>query len=285
MRRHGRAHLVVEANPSRRCRWIAPLPIAQPRSREEGGVKGTGSLFYRERSGRFDTGSGGVHHRRFGRRLKQDCDLVSDRCAIRLRPVVDGGRAASAALLHAGGYGADRSGAREGAGLGHSRSVRIVAGRNFATLVVMADTINAAVDIGAVAASAQLVLPISIKALIVIVTSLVFVLGVFAGYGRYANVLKGLGLVLLTYLFTVMAVAKPLGRGSQAHIRPPYRAHHVVTVPDRWYLRDHDYDRRDTKIGTAWAEIVHWAAIVVCSTCRFAMESPTSPRPVRHRGH
>ncbi|MBV8560871.1 MAG: divalent metal cation transporter, partial [Acidimicrobiia bacterium] len=79
------------------------------------------------------------------------------------------------------------------------------------TLVVVADTVNAGADIGAVAGSAHLVVPISNTALIVLVTSLVLGLVMFVGYRRYANVLKVLGLFLLAYLVTAFAVSEPWG--------------------------------------------------------------------------
>jgi Mn2+/Fe2+ NRAMP family transporter len=81
-----------------------------------------------------------------------------------------------------------------------------------AGLVVVADTINAGADIGAVAGSAHLVLPINTKVLIILATSLVLVSVVFVGYRRYANVLKVLGLFLLAYLVTVFAVSQPWGQ-------------------------------------------------------------------------
>ena len=80
-----------------------------------------------------------------------------------------------------------------------------------AALVVVADTINAGADIGAVAGSAHLVLPINTKALIILTTTLVLVCVVFVGYRRYANILKFLGLFLLAYLVTVFAVSQPWG--------------------------------------------------------------------------
>jgi len=73
--------------------------------------------------------------------------------------------------------------------------------------VVVADTVNAGADIGAVAGSAHLVLPISTHLLIVLTTTLVLVCTVFVGYKRYANVLKVLGMFLLAYLVTVFVLA------------------------------------------------------------------------------
>ena len=49
--------------------------------------------------------------------------------------------------------------------------------------------------------------PISTKALIVVVITLVLVLVVFVGYRRYVDVLKVLGMFLLAYLVTVFVLA------------------------------------------------------------------------------
>ena len=89
-----------------------------------------------------------------------------------------------------------------------------------AALVVVADTINAGADIGAVAGSAHLVLPISTKVLVVLTTTLVLVCVVFVGYRRYANILKFLGLFLLAYLVTVFAVSHRGEPSSRAPSSP-----------------------------------------------------------------
>jgi len=176
-----------------------------------------------------------------------------------------------------------------------------------AALVVVADTINAGADIGAVAGSAQLVLPIDSTALIIMVTSLVLVLVVFVGYRRYANVLKVLGLFLLAYLVTAFAVAEPWGEVLKRTFVPHIEfttSFLFLTVgtfgttitaycwfwqsdqeveeelADRMIGPGGKVDERrldpflkrvktDTKIGTAWAEVVQWAIIVVCGTVLF----------------
>jgi len=109
-----------------------------------------------------------------------------------------------------------------------------------AALVVVADTINAGADIGAVAGSAHLVLPVSTKLLIVLTTTLVLVCVAFVGYRRYANILKFLGLFLLAYLVTVFAVSQPWNR-PQEHLRPPHPVHHLVPVPARRDVRHDDH--------------------------------------------
>jgi NRAMP (natural resistance-associated macrophage protein)-like metal ion transporter len=176
-----------------------------------------------------------------------------------------------------------------------------------AASVVVADTINAGADIGAVAGSAHLVLPIDSKALIALTTTLVLVLVVFVGYRRYANVLKVLGLFLLAYLITAFAVAEPWGEVLKSTFVPHIElttSFLFLTVgtfgttitaycwfwqsdqeveeqlADRMIGPDGKVDEQrlgpflkgvktDTKIGTAWAEVVQWAIIVVCATVLF----------------
>jgi len=176
-----------------------------------------------------------------------------------------------------------------------------------AASVVVADTFNAAADIGAVAGSAHLVLPVSTKALIVVTTTLVLVLVVFVGYRRYANVLKVLGLFLLAYLITAFAVSEPWGEVLKSTFVPHIQLTTsflfltvgtfgtTITAYCWFWQSDQEVEEElasrmigpdgkvdeqrlgpflkrvkgDTKIGTAWAEIVQWAIIVVCGTVLF----------------
>jgi NRAMP (natural resistance-associated macrophage protein)-like metal ion transporter len=176
-----------------------------------------------------------------------------------------------------------------------------------AALVVVADTINAGADIGAVAGSAHLVLPITTKALIVVVTTLVLVLVVFVGYKRYANVLKVLGMFLLAYLVTVFAVSQPWGEVLKSTFVPHIELTTsflfllvgtfgtTITAYCWFWQSDQEVEeglangtigpegkvdeqqlkpflkrvKTDTKIGTAWAEVVQWSIIVVCATVLF----------------
>jgi NRAMP (natural resistance-associated macrophage protein)-like metal ion transporter len=176
-----------------------------------------------------------------------------------------------------------------------------------ATLVVIADTINAGADIGAVAGSAHLVVPISTKLLIVLTTTLVLVLTVFVGYRRYANVLKVLGMFLLAYLVTVFAVSQPWGKVLGSTFVPHIEFTTTflfllvgtfgttITAYCWFWQSDQEVEeelangtigpegqvddqqlgpflkrvKTDTKIGTAWAEVVQWSIIVVCATVLF----------------
>jgi len=176
-----------------------------------------------------------------------------------------------------------------------------------AALVVVADTVNAGADIGAVAGSAHLVLPINTKALIVMVTTLVLVLVVFVGYRRYANVLKVLGMFLLAYLVTVFAVSQPWGEVLKSTFVPHIELSTsflfllvgtfgtTITAYCWFWQSDQEVEeglangtigpdgkvdeqqlepflkrvKTDTKIGTGWAEVVQWSIIVVCATVLF----------------
>ena len=219
--------------------------------------------------------------------------------------VVDGGLAADAAVLHPGGGGAVR-------GKGLASALREEYGLPLAvllvSLVVVADTINAGADIGAVAGSACLVLPMNTKALTILTTTLVLVCVVFVGYRRYANILKVLGPFLLAYLVTVFVVSPPWGTVLKSTFVPHIEFSTsflfllvgtfgtTITAYCWFWQSDEEVEeelanrmigsegkvderrlgaflkrvRTDTKIGTGWAEVVQWAIIVVCATVLFS---------------
>ena len=76
-------------------------------------------------------------------------------------------------------------------------------------LVVIANTINIGADIGALAASTHLILPIAAVFLAPAYAAVILVLQVYTTYQTYARVLKWLALALLAYLFTALIVAEP----------------------------------------------------------------------------
>ena len=177
-----------------------------------------------------------------------------------------------------------------------------------AGLVVIADTVNAGADIGAVASSAHLVVPLGDRLLIVLVTTLVLVLVLFVGYRRYANVLKILGLFLLAYLVAAFAISAPWGHVLEATFVPHIQFTTsflfltvgtfgtTITAYCWFWQSDEEVEeeladgtigpdgkvdehrllpflrraRADTKVGTLWAEVVQWAIVVVCGTVLFA---------------
>ena len=76
-------------------------------------------------------------------------------------------------------------------------------------LVVVANTINIGADIGALAAAAQLIVPVNFVILTLGFTALILLLEIFTTYRVYANILKWLALALLAYPLTVFIVHQP----------------------------------------------------------------------------
>lgn len=76
-------------------------------------------------------------------------------------------------------------------------------------LVVVANTINIGADIGAMAAAANLVIPLPFSLLAVLFTAMILVLEIFTSYKVYSKILKWLALSLLAYPLTVLIVAQP----------------------------------------------------------------------------
>jgi Mn2+/Fe2+ NRAMP family transporter len=76
-------------------------------------------------------------------------------------------------------------------------------------LVVVANTINIGADIGALAAAAQLLIPVNIVILILGFTTLILILEIFTSYRVYSRILIWLSLSLLAYPLTVFIVNQP----------------------------------------------------------------------------
>lgn len=76
-------------------------------------------------------------------------------------------------------------------------------------LVVVANTINIGADIGALAAAAQLLIPVNFVILTLGFTALILVLEIFTNYRVYSRILKWLALTLLAYPLTVFIVSQP----------------------------------------------------------------------------
>jgi len=76
-------------------------------------------------------------------------------------------------------------------------------------LVVVANTINIGADIGALAAAAQLLIPINFVILILGFTALILILEIFTSYRVYSRILIWLALSLLAYPLTVFIVNQP----------------------------------------------------------------------------
>lgn len=76
-------------------------------------------------------------------------------------------------------------------------------------IVVLANTINIGADIGAMAAAAQLIIPLPFVVLILFFTAFILILEVFTTYKTYSKLLKWLALALLSYPLTVFLVHQP----------------------------------------------------------------------------
>jgi NRAMP (natural resistance-associated macrophage protein)-like metal ion transporter len=169
-------------------------------------------------------------------------------------------------------------------------------------LVLVANTINIGADIGAMAAAANLLLPIPFVVLTVAFTASILVLEIFSSYAAYARVLKWLTLSLLAYPLTVFIVTEPWGEILRATFLPhielsfsfvfiitgvlgttisPYmffweaseeveeeKEHRLIGVEGKprigpAYLASL---RLDNVIGMVFSEIATWAIIVVGAT-------------------
>ena len=76
-------------------------------------------------------------------------------------------------------------------------------------LVVIANVINIGADIGAMAAAANLILPLPFTVWTLLFTASILILEIFTSYKVYARILKWLALSLLAYPITVFIVKMP----------------------------------------------------------------------------
>ncbi|MCL5970819.1 MAG: divalent metal cation transporter [Patescibacteria group bacterium] len=76
-------------------------------------------------------------------------------------------------------------------------------------LVVVANTINIGADIGAVAAAAELIIPLPFAVLAIFFTAIILTLEIFTSYKVYSKILKWLAVALLAYPITALIVKEP----------------------------------------------------------------------------
>jgi NRAMP (natural resistance-associated macrophage protein)-like metal ion transporter len=76
-------------------------------------------------------------------------------------------------------------------------------------LVLISNTINIGANIGAMAASLQLITPFSFTPLALIVTFIVLILEIFVPYRAYSRILKYLALTLFAYPLTMLIINAP----------------------------------------------------------------------------
>jgi NRAMP (natural resistance-associated macrophage protein)-like metal ion transporter len=202
-----------------------------------------------------------------------------------------------------------RIGAITGKGLAHvikENNGKVIAA-GVAFLVLIANTINIGADIGAVAASANLVVNVPVPILAILTALLIIGLEVFVGYKKYAQILKWLGLALLAYPTTALMVHEPWGQILMATLIPhvefsfdflfivvgvfgttisPYMffweasqeveeeiSLHIIgkegqkPVKTRQFLRNL---RIDNAIGMVYAEVIQWFIIITTATVLFS---------------
>lgn len=173
-------------------------------------------------------------------------------------------------------------------------------------LVLIANTINIGADIGAMAASLQLLVPINFVFLTISFTALMLILEIFTSYKVYAKILKWLALSLISYPLTVFIVQEPWTKILRATFVPhfeftfafffiitgvlgttisPYmffwqaseeneeeRMNHLLSRGGKPRLSWHFIKsiRIDTILGMIASEIGTWAIIVVAATVLYS---------------
>jgi NRAMP (natural resistance-associated macrophage protein)-like metal ion transporter len=76
-------------------------------------------------------------------------------------------------------------------------------------LIIVANTVNLGADIGAMAAAAELVVPVNFVLYTLFFTALILGLEIFTSYKVYSRILKWLALTLLAYPLTVLIIHLP----------------------------------------------------------------------------
>jgi len=89
-------------------------------------------------------------------------------------------------------------------------------------LVVLANTINIGADLGAMAAAANLIIPINFNILILAFTTLILVVEIFVPYKQYSKILKWLAISLLAYPLTMFLIHEPWGTILKATFIPHF---------------------------------------------------------------
>jgi len=168
-------------------------------------------------------------------------------------------------------------------------------------LVVVANTINIGADLGAMAAAAQLLVPVSFILLTLGATALILTLEIFTSYRVYSKILKWLAVTLLAYPITLFIVKQPWATILRATVVPhfelsfafffiitgvlgttisPYmffwessqeveedKEKHLLTKgkPNVGWISVHRM-RLDNAFGMIFSEFATWSIIVVAAT-------------------
>jgi len=170
------------------------------------------------------------------------------------------------------------------------------------SLILIANIINLGVDLGAMAAAANLLVPIPFALLTVMFTAVILFLEIYVNYRPYARILKWLSLSLLAYPLTLFVVHQPWGEIIRATFLPhlefnlpflfiitgvvgttisPYmffwqaseeteeaREEHLIN-DDGTVSMNHRFMRRlrlDNLIGMIASQIATWSIIVTTAT-------------------
>ena len=88
------------------------------------------------------------------------------------------------------------------------------------SLLVIANTINIGADLGAMAASAQMLLGLPYLFWLILMTAFIIALEIFVTYKVYSKILKYLGLTLLAYVFTAFIVKPDWGLIARSTVLP-----------------------------------------------------------------
>ncbi len=89
-------------------------------------------------------------------------------------------------------------------------------------LVVVANVINIGADLGAMAAAAQLLVPVPFIVLTLVFTTIILLLEVFTNYKVYSKILKWLAITLLAYPITLFIVHQPWATILKASVVPHF---------------------------------------------------------------
>lgn len=98
-------------------------------------------------------------------------------------------------------------------------------------LVVVANTINIGSDLGAMASTLQLVVPLPFSLLAILFSIVILLLVVFVNYKTYARILKWLAVVLLAYPITAFLVGMPWSSVLKQTFNP-----HIILSTSSLYI-------------------------------------------------
>ncbi len=173
------------------------------------------------------------------------------------------------------------------------------------SLILIANTINLGADIGAMASSLALIVPINASILALLLSAIILVLEIFTSYKVYSKVLKWLALSILSYVASLFLISVPwrevLGSTLIPHFEfsfeflyiitgllgttiSPYmffwqaseeveeeREEHMIKNGKINITRKFIQDLRiDTLVGMIFSQVGSWSITVVAATVLFA---------------